>query len=134
MPRKDTVKFPVETPDAIEADTLLLVSIQPVAHYFKADEDQIDGEGNPLTASGNIQPGDTLAVDTSGDFVKSELFAVSFIALDGVTVTKVDTVQLTGEQMLALTGNHPNARNEIKATGYDALEIIGIAPPTSVVT
>jgi len=144
MPANNSTSFVVEQVADIEADTILAVSPVSVFHYYTESEITRDEngdpmiptkeDGTPIPASGNIEVGDTLVKNSNGDFLKSEKFAVSYIATKGTEVTKIAVRELTIPEIISMLTANPSLRADMKKGTYDALVAAGIVPAGATVS
>ena len=125
MPAKLQTAIQVPSDGVPNYDEVVITSTITPIHFAK------EGEEVP---SGNIEVSDTLAVDVNGKYIKEEKYAVHYmLLLAGKVVYKGHQV-LEGAELVTAMGRRPNARNEIKDTSYDVLEVAGIKPATATIT
>ena len=125
MPAKLNTAIQIPSDNVPDYDEVLITSTITPVHFAK------EGDEAP---SGNIEVGDTLAVDEGGNYIKEEKYAVHYLLLNaGVVVYKGHEV-LEGDDLIAAMSRRPNARTEIKDTGYDVLENKNIVPNNATIT
>ena len=119
MPAKLNIAIQVPSDNVPNYDEVLITNTLTPVHF----------NGN-----GNIEIGATIEVDDNGYYVKSEKYSVHYLLLSSGVVVYKGSIELSGDELLSAMTRRPNARTEMKDTGYDVLNNKNIIPSNATIT